>query len=879
MKTRRCVYFLSVLLVAVLMLGVIPAAYADNGACPNGVFNGGLGCGCGCGTARDWGYGSIAAYSAPEAKPAAPALQTEPLVNTVPAKDPYAAPAPTVAPAPAAAPAPTAAPAPMKTAREQAFEAFILYSSMAEMEKDPTVRSALYKEAEQVWNEYLELAGAALEVVSEEAEEQSVDMNALRDEAFANSLMYAMAAEEQEDPAVQRELYLEAARIWDEYHELALSMEPAEEAAIEEAAIEDAVDEAELKREIRLEALEAFLLYSEAAEQESDPYVRQALYEEAGRIWNEYLELVTYDSVGRYFDLHPELYGDDLSAYDIPEPYDYYDAYPYEDYEYGDADPFAEYGSDDSETYSIFTDPAFWQDYAEAYYGMTDKAADGKPAPQAEPQPGAWKALDQEQADALLAALLDSFEQPAEPAAAPDTRAEVPEETRQDVPAEEAASDKPVEEPQAAAESMMIFGMPNPWKETPWLDEAIRISGVEVTLPEAAALPRPMIQYWYQAVPGTLEADYYDGIDELMIRASLDDEGYVLSGDYNVYSHAWQEKLGDVTVDCFGDGDTVNLACFKKGNVAFTVSMAIGKEGRGLTVNELGALVNALCLASEETEAAPAELPEYPTESAESAVITSTDILLGTQDPALTDAEGVPVRLVCKAETNLGDFCADAYRVQGHADIGLVNSGGLNGSLGNGVITYDDILNTNPYGDTLCVAEVTGQQLLNALEWACRMVPEESGSFYQVSGIQFEIHSYLPSPCLVDMNGNFVAIMGERRVQNVLVGGEPLDPAKTYTVAASDYVLLSGEDGNAALADAKLLKTDGKLDVQLLIDYIIDDLHGVIGEEYADLNGQGRIILVDTEPQPEQAEEETPAMPDAMQRHEGKRPHFDGKKK
>ena len=834
MKTGRRVTFLSVLLLAaVLVLGGMPAAYADHGACPSGVCNGGLGCACGCGSfGTAQGYSGVAAYSAPAAPTAAP------LVNTAPAEDPYAD--------TAAKPVEEAAPA--NAALEQAFEDFLTYSSAAELEHDLAVKRELYREAERVWNEYLEMAALALEPAAEELAAESVDMNALRDEAFSNSLMYAMAAEEQYDPDVKRELYLEAARIWGEYQEMVLAMEQEAEAAVEEAVIEEAVDEAALMKELRESALEGFQLYSEAAERETDPYVKRELYAEAERIWEAYLELVSYDIESAYDYEYLMPYEDSYSIYDDFEEYDYDDLYPY--------------GVED---YSAHTDPAFWQDDAEA-----------EPAYRGDVYPDNWQTFDQEKSDALLAAILNSFETYAEPTPAPAEPAVTENPAAQTEPA--------VTENAAPAEASYnklddiagypyFFGMPNPWKETQWLEEAVKISGVDVTLPEGESLPKFMQLYWYQAVPGTLEADYYDGNSDLMIRASLDDEGYVLSGDYNVYSHTWQEKLGDVTVDCYGDGKTANLACFKKGDVAFAVSMNIGKEGMGLAADELAAIVEALCPAAGET--APAEDASQPTESA---VITSTDVLLGTEDPALTNAIGEPVRLVCKAETNLGDFCADAYRVQGNADIGLVNSGGLNGSIGNGVITYDDILNTNPYGDTLCVAEVTGQQLLNALEWACRMVPEVTGSFYQVSGLQFEIHSYLPSPCLVDMNGNFVAIMGERRVQNVLVGGEPLDLEKTYTVAASDYVLLSGEDGNAALADAKLLKTDGKLDVQLLVDYIIDDLHGVIGQEYADLNGQGRIILVDTEPQPEQTEEEDPAMPDPMQRNEGKRPHFDGKK-
>ena len=393
-----------------------------------------------------------------------------------------------------------------------------------------------------------------------------------------------------------------------------------------------------------------------------------------------------------------------------------------------------------------------------------------------------------------------------------------------------------------------FVGLPNPWTQTTLLDEALAISGVDANPPEGASLPQHVEFSVYRAVPGTFEADYSNGTDKLTLRASVEDEGFVLSGDYNKYSKAWTEDINGVMVDCLGDGERINVATFKNGGVAYSLTMACGEEGKGLTADELKALVTELLpnLSAEPQEQEPA-----PALSADS-VVTFTDLYLTTLDPKLVDESGQPLRMVRRAETNLGDLWADAYRVQGGADIGLVNSGGLLGGFGSGLVTLDDIYNTSPFGDTLCVAELSGQQLLDGLEWACRMLPEDSGSFVQVSGLTFEVHSYLPSPCLVDMDGNFAALRGERRVKNVLVGGEPLVPEKTYRVAASDYILLSGEDGNTAFQNAKLVKTDEKSDIQLMVDYLIDDCGGEIGQEYADPYGQGRIVIVDTEPQPEQ---------------------------
>ena len=215
-------------------------------------------------------------------------------------------------------------------------------------------------------------------------------------------------------------------------------------------------------------------------------------------------------------------------------------------------------------------------------------------------------------------------------------------------------------------------------------------------------------------------------------------------------------------------------------------------------------------------------------------------------DPVAVDLDGKPVRMVRRAETNMGDFCADAYRAQSGADIAFVNGGGIRSELPGGDVSLGNILSVHPYGNYLCVVEVTGQQILDALEWGARSVPAENGGFLQVSGLSYEIHVSVDSPCVSDSFGGFAEIRGERRVRNVKIGGNPIDPAKTYTLAGHNYMLLNGGDGFTMLGGAKVLQNCTKLDNQVLIDYIRESLYGVIGEEYADPYGQGRIVIVDS---------------------------------
>ncbi len=231
-----------------------------------------------------------------------------------------------------------------------------------------------------------------------------------------------------------------------------------------------------------------------------------------------------------------------------------------------------------------------------------------------------------------------------------------------------------------------------------------------------------------------------------------------------------------------------------------------------------------------------------------SQVVAHTAVKLTVDDPTAVDEAGKPIRIIRRAETNLGDLCADAYRDQSGAQIALVNGGGIRTNIEAGDITLNNILKVHPFGNEMCVVEVTGQQVLDALEYGARDVPNECGGFMQVSGLTYEIHTYIPSSCTHDERNMFTGVDGEYRVKNVKVGGEDLDVTKTYTLASHNYMLLGDGDGMAMFRGAKVLKEGVKLDNQVLIDYIVDTLGGVVGEAYANPYGEGRIVAVEEAP-------------------------------
>ena len=226
-------------------------------------------------------------------------------------------------------------------------------------------------------------------------------------------------------------------------------------------------------------------------------------------------------------------------------------------------------------------------------------------------------------------------------------------------------------------------------------------------------------------------------------------------------------------------------------------------------------------------------------------VVAHTDVDLIINDPELTYEGGEPVRLIRSQETNLGDFCADAYRAMSGADVAVVNGGGIRAGIPAGDITYGDIISVHPFGNGLCVVECTGQEIYEVLEMSASKLPAEFGGFLHVSGMTFTIDVNVESPVVTDENNMFVKVEGDARVKDIKIDGEDIDLSKTYTLASHSYKLKNMGDGYSMFADNVMLQDSIMIDNQVLINYIIDVLGGSVGEEYADPYGQGRITIID----------------------------------
>lgn len=217
--------------------------------------------------------------------------------------------------------------------------------------------------------------------------------------------------------------------------------------------------------------------------------------------------------------------------------------------------------------------------------------------------------------------------------------------------------------------------------------------------------------------------------------------------------------------------------------------------------------------------------------------IGRTNVDLTTKNPATGD------RLVRSGETNLGDLAADAYKTILETDIGFANGGGVRADIKTGDITYKDALTVFPFNNMACVVEASGQVILDALEMSAKNYPGESGGFLQTAGLTYTINSAVESSVVVDEKGNFVSVAGARRVSDVMVNGQPIDPNKTYTIGSHNYMLQDAGDGYTMFQNCRVIRDNVMPDVDVLATYIEKNLNGVVGDTYKNPTGTSRIII------------------------------------
>ncbi|WP_288579913.1 bifunctional UDP-sugar hydrolase/5'-nucleotidase [uncultured Methylobacterium sp.] len=175
----------------------------------------------------------------------------------------------------------------------------------------------------------------------------------------------------------------------------------------------------------------------------------------------------------------------------------------------------------------------------------------------------------------------------------------------------------------------------------------------------------------------------------------------------------------------------------------------------------------------------------------------------------VTDALDTRTGAVRQGESAFGDLVADALRHAAGAEIGLMNGGGIRGNRlypAGTELTRRDVQTELPFGNTSVLVRISGAILRAALENGFSEIGRPSGRFPQVSGIAVTVDPMRPAG---------------QRVVAVAVGEAPLDPARTYLVAANNFMLGGGNDyGMLAQGETLVGTTDGTLVANVVMSYI-----------------------------------------------------------
>ncbi len=220
--------------------------------------------------------------------------------------------------------------------------------------------------------------------------------------------------------------------------------------------------------------------------------------------------------------------------------------------------------------------------------------------------------------------------------------------------------------------------------------------------------------------------------------------------------------------------------------------------------------------------------------------------IIGTSEVDLFAMDTEGNWLVRDREMPIGNFCADAFRIVLGCDIAMLNGGGIRDNLLAGEISYNALLSVFPFNNIACVASITGEQLLDALEVSVMSLPEIAGRFMQISGLRFKADTTITSPVVMDETAMFSHIGNRaRRVSDVEIWDKdeqqykPVELSRAYTLAGISYNITElGCEG--IFRYTRLLQDNLGSDAEILATYL-QMLGGINGKEYSRTEGRIQI--------------------------------------
>ena len=370
----------------------------------------------------------------------------------------------------------------------------------------------------------------------------------------------------------------------------------------------------------------------------------------------------------------------------------------------------------------------------------------------------------------------------------------------------------------------------------------VKVAFVGITTPESFTKSTPAYfqnengEYIYGIAGGTDGAELYASVQKAIDAAKLEADYVIALGHLGVDEVSAPWRSTDVIAN------TCGLDAFIDGHSHTTIEgqLVEDKDGHPVLLTQTGEYLNAIgkmVIAADGTITTELLTPEKLADVApdeevkmlEETWITEIDEklgeVIGSVDYPLDNYDADGNRLVRKQETNTGDFVTDAlvylFENMGlDVDLAIMNGGGIRNKAITGELSYLSCKNIHTFGNVACLQTVTGQQVLDALEWGARGLPDvEVGGFLHVSGLRYTVDTTIESTVQQDEKGVWVGPpTGEYRVKDVMVFDKeanefvPLDLNKKYNMAGYNYTLRDLGDGFAMF--------DGAVNV---LDYVMED--------------------------------------------------------
>jgi len=194
-------------------------------------------------------------------------------------------------------------------------------------------------------------------------------------------------------------------------------------------------------------------------------------------------------------------------------------------------------------------------------------------------------------------------------------------------------------------------------------------------------------------------------------------------------------------------------------------------------------------------------------------VATKVEAVVGVS--AADMAKGYPNKELF-GDMALGNFIADGMAAAMEADVALMNGGGVRDNLNSGPVTWGELFNVQPFGNTLVKVDVTGAQLKEILN---AMISPQYGPDSFIGGMRY---TWDPA------SNHVVSLM--------LADGTPVDPGMTYSLVVNNFMYNQSSGKYGLIQTYGTNVEQGPEDIEATVAYARS-----FGTEPIDYKAEGRI--------------------------------------